>query len=433
MTTQNMLIIGAGQAGAMAAKALRDFGYAGSISMVGKELHFPYERPPLSKAMLQIGTEPHTEILSDESCQKLNIEVRRGLNVVGIDAGVRTAQLESGEVVGFDRCLLATGGRPRGHPLLPAGMNGVHYIRTLDDARRLRGELGSVSRMAVIGGGFLGLEIASSARARGVAVTVLENAPGLLRRFLPLDASVWLESWLRSSGVELHLGHEVTAVQRSASNVFTLSLSDGDSTEADIIVVAIGLVPNTRLAVTAGLSVDERTGGILVDETCRTSSPFVFAAGDCASQVRLGDSSPARIESWQNANEQAKTAAAGMLGKCAPSAAYPWFWTDQGPHNIQVLGSPSPDLVYLRRGKLLGSSPEALWVGHRGGVPLHAVALNSANQLRAIRGLLERGVSVDFSDFADSPNIRQWASQVTALGTHPPASKADCQSAVQIS
>jgi 3-phenylpropionate/trans-cinnamate dioxygenase ferredoxin reductase subunit len=160
MTGQNMLIIGAGQAGAMAAKALRDFGYAGSISIVGKELHFPYERPPLSKAMLQMGIEPLTEILSDETCQKLNIEVRRGLDVVAIDAGARTAQLESGEVMGFDRCLLATGGSPREHPLFPAGLDGVHYIRTLDDARRLREELGSVSRMAVIGGGFLGLEIA---------------------------------------------------------------------------------------------------------------------------------------------------------------------------------------------------------------------------------------------------------------------------------
>jgi 3-phenylpropionate/trans-cinnamate dioxygenase ferredoxin reductase component len=182
----------------------------------------------------------------------------------------------------------------------------------------------------------------------------------------------------------------------------------------DEVVVAIGLSPNDALARDAGLEI-AAGGGILVDALCRTSDEHVFACGDCTSQKRPGQAAPTRLESWQNANEQARTAAAAMLGAPIPAPAVPWFWTDQGKHNIQVLGLPAPGLDYVRRGD--PAAGKVLWIGHRGAIPLHGVAINAGADLRAIRPLFEQGRAVQFDDFQlDATNLRAWAKQMQAGG-----------------
>ncbi len=400
-------IVGAGQAGAMAAAALRERGHAGRIVMLGREAHPPYERPPLSKDVLCADAEPRLGVLADDAFHKHGIEWRGQATATGLDPQRRELRLADGTSLAYDRCLLATGGMPRVLPALPPGLAGVHYLRTLDEARRLRASLLPGCRVVVVGGGFLGLELASSAVRRGASVDILEAAPRLLDRFLPPPCSSWLADRVRRSGVRLHLATTVARAEApaaTASAVVHLEAADGRRFDADVVVVAIGLAPDTALARDAGLAIDAGNGGILVDCRCRTSDPFVFAAGDCASQHRALTGSPARYESWQNANEQGRAAAAGMLGQDAPTEPYPWFWTDQFGLNLQMLGLAAPDLRYVLRGDPEGDNPRAIWLGHRDGVPVHAIAVNAGGDLRQMRALFERGIGLDVAAFADPAN-----------------------------
>lgn len=415
MSTGDIVIVGSGQAAAVAAHALREHGHAGRIRMVGRERHKPYERPPLSKAMLVAAEEPRMEVLPDATWSRLEVELIGGCEVERLDPGQRRVQLAGGDALSYDRCLLATGGEARVLAGLPPGTRGVHYIRTLDDARRLREALRRRPRLAIVGGGFLGLEVAHSALAAGASVTVLEGAPALLERFLPRAASDWLEASLRSAGAQVLLGAALDKATAMEEGGVVLLTRDGARLEADEVVVAIGLSPNDGLARAAGLGIAPG-GGVLVDAACRTTVESIFACGDCTSQLRPGHARPTRMESWQNANEQARTAAAAMLGQPLPAAPSPWFWTDQGSNNLQMLGLPAADLAYLCRGDV--AKGKALWVGHRDGVLVHGVALNTGNELRALRPLFERACPVALHDFHhDHLNLRAWAKQSLADAT----------------
>lgn len=415
MSADRIVVVGAGQSAAVGAHALREHGFAGRILMVGRERHRPYERPPLSKAVLVAADEPRLDVLAEEAWLRCNVELLSGTEVARLDPSRCRLHLASGEVVSYDKCLLATGGEARTLPCVPLGGPRVHHLRTVDDARRLRHALRQRPRLAILGGGFLGLEIAHSALAAGAGVTVLESAPSLLCRFLPPEASAWLEVTLRREGAQLLLGTSVTTATGLDGGRLLLATTDGTRLEVDEVVVAVGLAPNDALARDAGLAV-AAGGGVLVDATCRSSDPDVFACGDCASQVRPGQTQPSRLESWQNANEQARAAAAAMLGADAPVSAYPWFWTDQGRHNIQMLGMPAADLAYVRRGD--PAKDKALWIGHREGVPVHGVAINLGGELRAVRPLFERGRPVPLQDFhLDTLNLRVWAKQSLADAT----------------
>lgn len=412
MSAGDIVIVGSGQSAAVAAHALREGGHGGRIVMVGRERHKPYERPPLSKALLVAAEEPRLEVLADDAWLRCNVELRSGVDAIRLDTVGRRLHLANGDSLAYGRCLLATGGDARALACLPPGSRGVHYLRTLDDARRLRAALLRKPQVAILGGGFLGLEIAHSALVAGASVAVLESAPSLLARFLPAEASAWLGSTLRGQGARLLLGTSVASAMPLKDGRIALVTGDGDRMEVDEVVVAIGLSPNDALARDAGLDIAP-TGGVLVDATCRTSAPDVFACGDCASQLRAGSAEPTRMESWQNANEQARAAAAAMLGAGAPPAPYPWFWTDQGKHNLQVLGLPAADLQYVRRGE--PASGKAIWIGHRAGVPVHGVALNAGSDLRAVRPLFERGRPVPLDGFhQDALNLRAWAKQSLA-------------------
>lgn len=411
MTSPGVVIVGAGQSAAVAAQALREHGYRGRITMLGRERHRPYERPPLSKAVLAAVEEPRLDVLTEEAWARSDIELLSSSEAISLDLLRQHVRLADDQVLDYEMCLIATGGEARTLAVAPPAQACVHHIRSLDDARRLRAALQCKPQVAILGGGFLGLEIANSALSAGAAVTVLERATSLLDRFLPPEASAWLESSMRHAGARMLLGTSLSDVQALPSGRMRL-LSDAGPLEVDEVVVAVGLSPNDALARDAGLAL-AAGGGILVDASCRTSNENVFACGDCTSQQRPGQTTPTRLESWQNANEQARIAAAAMLGAPLPAPVLPWFWTDQGQHNIQVLGQPAPDLEYLRRGD--PADGKAVWIGHRGSVPLHGVALNAGADLRAIRPLFERARPVPLKDFQrDATNLRAWARQMHA-------------------
>lgn len=415
-----IVIVGAGQAGAMAAAALRDGGFAGRIVLIGSEPHRPYERPPLSKAVLCEPQEPRLDVLADDAFATRGIEWLGGVTVTELRPQQRELLLSDGRCLAYDRCLLATGGQARVLSALLPEQPGVHYLRSLDDARALRSRLVPGARVVVIGGGFLGLELASSARARGAEVELIESAPRLLERFVPPEVSDWLAARARALGIGLHLGMALAAVevkdspadpaQPFAAAPIALQTTAGTQLSADVVIVSIGLVPSVALAQAAGLALDASNGGIAVDEYGQTSCAGIYAAGDCASQYRELAGAALRLESWQNANEQARAAAAAMLGLPLPTPPYPWFWTDQLGCNIQMLGLPAPGLAYVLRGDPQTEPCKALWIGHRDGVPVHGIAINAGGDLRVLRPLFEQRQRVDVAGFGE-PNqpLRAWA------------------------
>lgn len=402
-----LLIVGAGQAAAVAAAALRQEGYTGKVVVVGNEPHAPYERPPLSKAILTAtdSQEPVIAVRPDPFWQQADIDLRLGLAVTHLSPGEHQARLSDGCTVEFDKCLLATGGKARTVDLFPPDAPGVFYLRTLDDARALRQAMALGRRMVVVGGGFLGLEVASTAAEKGLAVSVIEAGQRVLARVTPPEFSNWLEARMKQNGVVLHAGTHCASAQppRQPTAPWTLNLSDGTLLEADILVVSVGLAVNNQLAEQAGLAIDTANGGILVDRYCRSSHPDIFAAGDCASRAHGNTYTGLRLESWQNANEQARIAAATMLEHETHEAAYPWFWTDQFGCNIQMLGLPETGLNYVLRGSPAdaGAEPKFIMLGMHKNIPRHAIAVNAGGDLRALRPLFEQAITLDPVRFTD--------------------------------
>jgi 3-phenylpropionate/trans-cinnamate dioxygenase ferredoxin reductase subunit len=412
MSTGPIIIVGAGQSAAVAALTLREHGHTGVIRMLGREQHRPYQRPPLSKSVLVDQQVPSLDVLPADQWVRADIELLGGTEVVALDPVQHQVRLGDGGVLEYEYCLLATGGEARTLPSLPRNGARTHYIRTLEDALRLRAALRDGAHVVILGGGFLGLEVAHSATAAGASVTVVESAARLLDRFVPAGISTWLESELIGAGVQLELGQCASHCSSLEGGRLLIETSGGARLVVDAVVVAIGLVANDALARDAGLEVAPG-GGILVDAQCRTSDTHIFACGDCASQTRPGQAAPSRMESWQNANEQARAAAAAVMGAPAPIPPVPWFWTDQGKHNIQILGAPAPDLDYVRRED--PAAAKALWLGHRRGIPVHGIAINAGADLRAVRPLFERGRPVQLDDFhLPGTSLRAWAKRQAA-------------------
>ena len=323
-----MVIIGAGGCGTRAALALREAGYGGPVTLVGAEPHAPYERPPLSKDAILTGVPAAKAIGGSERLVELGIDFRPSCRAVTIDRAGRCLLLDDGELA-YERLLLATGARPR--PLPGADGRHVAMLRTLDDAARIRGALGPGRRLAVIGGGFIGLELAASARRLGCEVAVVEAQPRLLSRCVPAEIAGVLHERHLAEGVRFRLGAGIARVDDAG-----VALADGSLVAADLVVVGIGAVPETRLAAEAGLAVDN---GIAVDATLATSDPDIFAAGDCCSFPHpLYGGRRVRLESWRSAQEQGALAARNMLGAALPVSAVPWFWSDQYDLTLQMAG-----------------------------------------------------------------------------------------------
>lgn len=336
MSPKQIVIIGAGQAATQAAVSLRSGGFKGSLTMLGDEAQLPYQRPPLSKAYLSGAMSLERVILRpQQSWADDDIDVRVSTSVMAIDRAAKRVTTREGLTFGYDALILATGSHVRKLPCPGAELIGVHYLRTLKDADGLRASMQAGARLAVIGGGYIGLEVAAIARKAGLDVTILEAADRVLARVAPPMISAFFEALHRDAGVSIITDAKVTEIVGN-SVVTGVSLADGRLIDADIVLVGIGISPNSQLARDCGLKASD---GIETDKDACTSDPAIFAIGDCASRplVHYGDRR-GRLESVHNALEQGKLAAAAILGRPRPIEETPWFWSDQYDIKLQIAG-----------------------------------------------------------------------------------------------
>lgn len=330
-----VVVIGGGQAGFETTVSLRSKGHTGPVILVGAESGVPYQRPPLSKAYLHTSGEEVDElVLRPESWFERNdIGLRQGVSATRIDRDDRVVTLADGERLPFEHLVLATGARNRLLPVPGADSEGVHYLRTLDEARRLVAALGRCSSIAVVGAGFIGLEIAAAAVKKGATTTVVEATDRPMGRAVSRPVSEFVTRLHRDNGVDLRLGCGVARVVESGGRATGVELADGSVVPADLVVVGIGVVPETTLATAAGLETDD---GIIVDHRLRTSDEHVSAIGDCARFP--GARGPLRLESVQNAVDHARCVAAQLTGDPSGYCAVPWFWTEQFDRKLQMAG-----------------------------------------------------------------------------------------------
>jgi len=392
-----IVIIGAGQAGAWAARTLRDEGFDGRLLLIGDEPHPPYERPPLSKAVLAGEAAPESlHLLDAAALAALSIEWQPNTQVVRLDRTDKRVMLADGGAIPYDKLILCTGGRARELDVPGANLPGVHTLRTIDDAQRLGPALRRDARVAVVGGGWIGLEVAATARKRGAVVTVIETMGRLCERSVPEALSVHLQALHVAQGVEVLLGAAVASFAPGAAGGLDVMLSDGRAIDCDAAVVGIGLVPNDELARAAELDCE---GGLLVDAQCRTSDPDIFAAGDVAVARNSWAGRRLRLESWQNAQEQGIAAARSALGREIHYDPLPWFWSDQHDTNLQIYGVPLPSHQVVVRGDPAAGSFVFFYL--EGERMMAALGGNAARDLRFARRLIEKRTPVKAQDLAD--------------------------------
>lgn len=393
-----LVIVGAGQAGARAAVAMRRAGHAGPILLIGEEEEEPYERPPLSKEMLTgAATRASIRVLPAGRLEELGIDLRLGRCVIGIDRAARTVALSDGSTIPYGKLLLATGARARRLRVPGADLPGVFHLRIIADSEALGLALRSARRVAVVGAGFIGLEIASAARKAGCAVTVLEREGAPLERLLPPAAGRVLQSLAERHGVEFRFGVDIAAIRPGGDGLLVAG-ADGTETAADVVVVGIGTEANVDLARDAGLAVD---CGIVVDAEGRTSDPDIFAAGDVAIYPTPLHGRPCRLESWQHAQEQAIAAGRTMAGQPTAYRHTPWFWTDQFGVNIQMIGVPSRDAALAARG-VPGEAGSVLYLLD-GASLSSAIAFDNPQAIRDARARIETGGPVHLADLDAAP------------------------------
>lgn len=345
-SSKTFVIIGAGQAGGEIASELRKQTFDGRIVIVGEEAQPPYKRPPLSKAYLAgTASEESLYVMQQANLDKQNIELKSNLRAVRIDRVGKHVHLSDGSTLSYDKLALATGGRARPLPVPGADRANVFGLRTIADVQKIRALCAPGNKLVIVGGGFIGLEVAAVAKKLEMQVTVLEGLPRVLARVTAPEVSAFFERQHREAGVDLRTGAQLAALE-GEPNVTHVVLADGSRIAADLVIYGIGVVPNTELALEAGLGVDN---GIAVDESTQTSDPHIFAAGDCTSHPSPFLSRRIRLESVQNAMEQARAAAHAMLGKPVRYEMVPWFWSDQFDLKLQMVGiSTGYDQLVLR-------------------------------------------------------------------------------------
>lgn len=342
-----ILIVGAGQAGCMAAVALRQAGYEQAIVLLGDEPHAPYQRPPLSKALLAGKTLPDQLTLRPaEYYAQHAIHLALNDRAKSIDRSRREVRSVEGQVFAYDHLILATGADACRPPVPGADHPSVHVLRDLDHASRLRNELQAGQHLCVVGGGFIGLEVAASARELGLEVTVVEGADRVLARIASPTLSAWMEDLHRRHGVAFHLGMQTQSLHFDAQVHCQVQLSSGLRLRADQVLLATGARPRDELARAAGLHCDR---GVCVDADGRTEDPHIWAIGDCATGSSQ-DGRPARLESIPSANEQARRVAAILTGRPIPAPEAPWFWSDQYDAKLQIAGLRTPSAKPVLRG-----------------------------------------------------------------------------------
>lgn len=341
-----IVIIGAGQASAVAAATLRKENYTGTIRIFGDESHLPYDRPPLSKYYLAGEMElSKTLIRSAEFYADNDIELHTNTRVESIDAEAKQIITASNEVYDYDKLVITTGSRARQLNLPGSQLDGIHYLRTIDDVDRIRESMSKAKKLCVIGGGYVGLEVAAVALTAGLEVTVIETQDRILQRVTTSEMSEYYHRLHTQRGVNIMLNKAVTAFD--GTQTVSRVLCGDDSVEADLVVIGVGIIPNIELAENAGLDCDN---GIVVNDHCQTSHPDIYAAGDCTNHPNRLLDRRLRLESVPNAIEQARIACINLLGGDLEYASIPWFWSDQYELKLQMVGFSSDGDESIVRG-----------------------------------------------------------------------------------
>ena len=394
----NIVIVGAGQAGASAILELRGNKYEGKITLIGDESHLPYERPPLSKDVILKPEETKIEILSEQKLADLGVETIRGNGVMKINAEAKTVELLNGDVVAYDKLLLATGGAARRLPNFDALGKHVYTLRNLEDSQALVPVLQAGRRIILIGGGVIGLELASSARYKDCQVTVIEMGPMVMGRCSPQILSEFLLEQHRQNQVDVRLETKIADCRLDGEEV-VVTLEGGEELRADAVVYGIGIVPNAQLAVDTGLDVDV---AIKVNEHCQTSNADIYAAGDVATQLR-DCGNHRRVETWENANLQAGIFARHVMGVEHPKANPAWFWTDQLNINFQFVGDMAAAEWHIR-GEMdaaKGADNSFVMYGVTDGQIVGGITVNAAKEMRHLKKMISKNTAFNVEKHLD--------------------------------
>ena len=393
--SKTVVIVGAGQAGLQTAISLRQGGFDGRVILLGAEEHLPYQRPPLSKQVLkgEFDAERCT-LRGKDFLDKQEIDFRPGVRATGVDRRRHFVQLEQDQVIDYDFLVIATGSRLNRIELSGSRLAGVHYLRTIDDALSLRDELKDGGRLVVAGGGYIGLEVAASARALGCEVAVVEAQPHIMQRSALTPIADRLLDRHRAEGVEVHLGRLLTEIH-GVGRVRAISLDDGTLIDCDLVLKGLGVQPELRWLEGSGIEVGR---GVKVDAQCRTNDADIFAAGDCAETRHPLYPQPVVLESVQNAVSQGKLCAGAILGQDTHYEDVPWFWSEQYDLRLQMAGLPQPgDTLVLR-----DVDPNSLTVLSVGEDRLNAVqCINAPRDYMAGRKLIAAGSALDTEQLGD--------------------------------
>jgi len=395
--SESIVIVGGGQVALQLCLALRKEKVDTPIVVLCEEDAYPYHRPPLSKAYLSGDTSDDDLSMRPQSFYESKlIDVRLATEALSIDRNGKTVSTSEGEV-GYSHLIIATGAAPRALPVNSAGLEGVHMLRDLQHAKRIKIELPGAQHVVVIGAGFIGLEFAAVAKKAGKNVTVLDMADRVMARAVSPTVSQWFENMHENKGIDIRLQESMKSFSGN-KKIESIETSSGENIPCDLMVVGIGVVPNTSLAEDAGLSVND---GVVVDEFCKTSDPFIFAAGDCAKHPNpFAHDELIRLESIQNATDQARVIAASISGKGTSYNSVPWFWSDQGEHGLKMAGLSNGSDQFVTRGDLEAG---AFSVFHFKSDKLQSVdSVNSPRDHMLARKLIEAGIHPTTAQVADS-------------------------------
>lgn len=384
-----MVIIGGGHAAAQACASLRQDGYTGDITLIGDEPQLPYQRPPLSKQYLS-GEQSLDKILlrPEKFYTDQRVTLKLGTRVTGIDGTAHTVTTDAGETVSYERLLLATGGRPRRLSIPGSDLAGIHYLRTLADVDGIRADMAPGRRLVIVGGGYVGLEVAAVAVTAGLEVHVLEMESRILQRVTTPTMSAYYHALHESRGVHVHTSTGVTGF-RGTDRVQAVLCGEREF-RADLVIVGIGIIPNLEIASAAGI---ECGNGIIVDEYCRTSVADIYAAGDCTNHPNPLLGRRLRLESVPNAMEQARVAAANMCGGSKTYASMPWFWSDQYELKLQMVGFSADGDSQVVRGDMSKNQFAVFYL--KGGAVVSVDAVNSPKEFMVCKQLIGKVVDQD--------------------------------------
>jgi 3-phenylpropionate/trans-cinnamate dioxygenase ferredoxin reductase subunit len=388
-----VIIIGAGHAAGQAAASLRQAKYTGDITIVGDEAHIPYQRPPLSKAYLKGDQNADKVYLRAESFYAdRNIDMKLSVRATAIDTSAKTVTLSTDETLHYDHLLISTGSRPRKLSIEGSDLPGIHYLRTMDDVDGMRNGMQPNANLVIVGGGYIGLEVAAVGRELGLNVHVLEMEKRILQRVTTPEMSAYYHQLHEGRGVNIHTSTGVTGF--AGDGKVTEVICGDKRFPADIVIVGIGIIPNTELAETAGIVCDN---GIVVDDHCRSSDPSVYAAGDCTNHPNPLLDRRLRLESVPNAMDQARVSTANMLGHDKTYAAIPWFWSDQYELKLQMVGFSADGDTQVLRGDMASNQFAIFYL--KDGKVVAADAVNSPKEFMLCKQLV--GKSADPAMLAD--------------------------------